>query len=304
MEKSEYFYYLLYILLNFLCYFLVIFSQIKSITSISVSFHLLQILSSFFSLLFLKITRNKPGYMSKDKIFDKIEKKENKKETIIIFESSPIININLMPNNGCKICQITKLPLRSHHCHKCKKCVQTFDHHCWILAGCIGENNRFKLIIYLIFQNFSIIMSALGILKIMNNQNNEILTYTLTLLFSVICLFLIIFFWVFIYHIYLLITNQTTFELFNEDKCPYLLIFSLERKKILSQRGINVNDDIRYKPFDSGIIKNIVLYFQKMINNKSPIKWDKIYFDNLKSNHVKVKQDDKNISKLKFIETQ
>ena len=241
--------------------------------------------------------------MNKDKKFDKTEKKENKNETIIIYESSPIVNINLMPNNGCEICQITKLPLRSHHCPKCEKCVKSFDHHCWILAGCIGENNRFKFIIYLIFQNFSIIMSALGILKIMNSQENEILTYILTLLFSVICLFEIIFFWVFVYHIYLLITNQTTYELFNEDKCLYLSIFSIERNKILSQRGINVNNDIRYKPFDAGVIKNITLYFKKMFDNNYSIKWDKIYFDNLKSNHVKVKQDDKNTSKLKIIET-
>ena len=296
MENSEKFYYLLYIILNFLCYILVIISQLKSIISLSLSFHIVQIISSSLSLFFLRKTRNKPGYIDKNVELEDTDIKDVKNDTNL--EYSPIVYYNLMPNNGCEKCQITKLPLRSHHCPKCEKCVKSFDHHCWILAGCVGENNRFMLIIFLFFQNISIIYSAYGVIKIMNRQSSELLIYILTLLFSVNCLFEIIFIFVFIYHIYLLANNQTTYELFNEDQCPYLSIFTLERKKILGQRGIVISENIRFRPFDGGFIKNFSLYFKKMFNSEYSIKWNEIYFENLRTNYINLNCGDRAILNL------
>lgn len=294
MKGSEVFYYFLYFILNFLCYFLVIFAHIKSIKSFPFKFHLFQLLSSFLSLIVLSRTRNKPGYLDKNK--NEFEQKP-KKILYIFDELSTIFNFNLKPNNGCEICKISKLPLRSHHCEKCEKCVKGFDHHCWILAGCVGENNRFKLILFLLFQNISIIFSLYGILTIMNNQKNELLTYILIFIFSIMCLFEIFFFWIFLYHIYLLITNQSTLEIFNEEKCPYLSLFTIERNKVLAQRGIYIINNIKYRPFDKGIINNFCLYLKKMFNDKEEIYWEEIYFENIKSKRISLHCGDKQIQK-------
>ena len=163
------------------------------------SYHILHLISSFLSLLFLFFTRNNPGYAEKDKKVKQEEKKETKNDLNINMnvniESSPIVSMNLMPHNGCEICQIEKVPLRSHHCDQCQKCVKGFDHHCWILAGCIGENNRITFILFLFFQSISICYSIYGIFGLYNkSEGNEGLTYLSIMLFSVMCLFGILFF--------------------------------------------------------------------------------------------------------------
>jgi hypothetical protein len=289
MKNSEKFYYLLYIILNFLSYFVAIIYRLKLIVSFSSAYYIIQFISSCLSLYTLKKTRNNPGYVTKESEISINEAKEIKPEVISIYDPLPIMNINLMPSNGCEICGIIKLPLRSHHCSQCKRCVKCFDHHCWILAGCIGENNRFIFNLFLLCQNISMICSAFSIIKIINRQDNEVMNYLLTLLFSIICLIEVIFFWIMVFQIYLLLTNQTTYEIFNEDQCPYLSIFSFERKKILNLRGISTDDIDRFQPFNSGIKNNVYLFINKMVYNDYIIQWDKIYFYNLKSKSKKQK---------------
>ena len=283
-------YFLFYFILNFLSFILIIIFELLTTKFVSQKFHIVQLFISLLSLIMLIITRNKPGYLEKDKIQEEDLQKKTLSPSVetahFNFESTPIVHYNLMPSNGCETCKISKLPLRSHHCEKCGRCVKSFDHHCWILAGCIGENNKVEFIIFLFFQTLSLICSSIGITKIMSRQINEGTIYILTFIFSILCLLGIIFFWIFIFHLYSLFTNQTSFELFNTDQCPYLALFSLERNKILTQRGIILNNNFRYRPFDVGFKRNLNLYLDKMLHKKNVIKWEEIFFENLKTNHI------------------
>ena len=118
METSEKIYYSLYIILNFLSYLFVVISQFESVIIISVKYHIIQLLSSYLSLYFLRKTRNNPGYIDKKRISQETITNELN-ELAINYENSPILTINAIPSNGCDICNISKLPLRSNHCPIC-----------------------------------------------------------------------------------------------------------------------------------------------------------------------------------------
>ena len=60
----------------------------------------------------------------------------------------------------------------------------------------------------------------------------------------------------------------------------------------MAQRGIILNNP-KLRPFDTGFINNIILYFKKMINSETEINWENIYFENLKSIKVNLNFVDK-----------
>ncbi|CAM9244784.1 unnamed protein product, partial [Ectocarpus fasciculatus] len=56
----------------------------------------------------------------------------------------------------CRRCQDMKVPLRSHHCRECGRCVATFDHHCKVIGTCIGERNHCRFWWFLLAQTVSL----------------------------------------------------------------------------------------------------------------------------------------------------
>ena len=222
-------------------------------------------------------------------IDNKTKQIENQKtKEIVIGENVPIFQINPLPNISCYICKIEKLPLRSHHCEVCNKCVKCFDHHCWILAGCIGEGNRLLFMLFLFFQNCSLDLSLIAIIISLSRQKNEKIIYLLTFSFAFLCLFSVIFKFIFIYHSYLFFTNQTNYELFNEDKCSYMTYYNTEKKRYIKQG----NNENRNRPFDIGIKENFLLFYNQIKSEeKEDINWEDIYFDNLKNKNNRKKSD-------------
>lgn len=288
MQNIEILHILFYIILNYLGYSLVIIFKLLFLRSLPLIYHIIQLFFSNISIYLLIKIRSQNIYVSNTKP----QTLESEKA---IGEEDPIVQFNLMTNVRCEFCNIDKLPLRSHHCQICNKCVKCFDHHCWILAGCIGENNRFLFMIFLFLENCSIDCCLLGILKLLKMQKNEGLKYVLTFYFSFICIFSVIFLFIFIYHSYLFLTNQTNYELFNEDQCPYLIVFSFEKNKYLQQKGNDYTNNFGYRPFDLGMIKNFFLFFDQFRNkDKYDINWEEIYYENLKKTHQKKSCCDKN----------
>ena len=215
-----------------------------------------------------------------------LEREITLSDSSIKLKYTPLMIMKLMPCNGCKHCKIMELPLRSYHCPTCERCIRTYDHHCKLIGNCIGENNHLSYVLFLFNQSITFILGIIGLIKRYFFQINFAIKILIIIYIGIIFFFISIFIFNFIFHIYLLITNQTTFEIFCKEKCPYLAIFKQERKKIYTERGIEIKDELSFRPFDSGIKKNIGYAFFKLFNTYDKMKWEDIYFANLKTNHV------------------
>lgn len=152
----------------------------------------------------------------------------------------------------CNKCQHSK-PARAHHCHLCDKCVLRMDHHCPWICSCVGYNNHrfFVSFIFYLWVCCTILSFALGagsfgiwpIDEDIWNDNHSVITFILLLTFS-----LAITLGAFsIFHIYLILTNQTSIEFqFNKMKYyqdrtfrnPYDLGYRENLRQIFGNNGI------------------------------------------------------------------
>ncbi|KAG8464307.1 hypothetical protein KFE25_003370 [Diacronema lutheri] len=55
----------------------------------------------------------------------------------------------------CAACGLPR-PLRSRHCRHCRRCVWRYDHHCFLVANCVGEGNHALFWWFLLAQAVSI----------------------------------------------------------------------------------------------------------------------------------------------------
>lgn len=283
MEDYNIFNILIYIIINYSGYSIVIIFKLLFITEFPLKYHITQLILSNTTLYLLSKIRSTNDFVANEK--------SQKSETIpnlsssekTVGENEPIVQSNLMQNVGCDICKIDKLPLRSHHCEVCNKCVRCYDHHCWALAGCIGENNRLLFLIFLILQNCSIDCGLIAVIVLLNEQRSEDFRYALIFYFFWICLFSIIFKFVLVYHSYLFFTNQTNYEIVNKDKCPYIVIYSFEKNKYIQQKGNSLGNEMGIRPFDLGFKENFMLFFEQLFKkDKKGIIWENIFYENLK----------------------
>ena len=63
--------------------------------------------------------------------------------------------------------------------------------------------------------------------------------------------------------------------------------YSNERNKFIQQRGINIGDVIRYRPFDVGFKRNFWMFFEQIfIKDKKGINWENIFYENIKKTSI------------------
>ena len=143
----------------------------------------------------------------------------------------------LWPHNYCELCHFIR-PIRSKHCFFCGHCVALFDHHCPLVANCVGGGNYRPFVCFILLQACSVswafymatnALFTVTFLDVHRDRNaatdhhDEFYRHTRMGWVFRVLLFVVLFIFMFSliglcgFHLYLVATNQTTMELFRPD---------------------------------------------------------------------------------------
>ena len=149
---------------------------------------------------------------------------------------------------ACEKCGGARVPLRAKHCHVCGKCVRKFDHHCFWVGTCVGERNHGRFWWFLCAQTavcaHASWIAVTGIVGATVNHATWRDVFEENASSVVACAYVhamtTFVGFLFVFHSYLLMNGQTTWEVSVERRVPYLRDLP---------RGS--------KPFDEGVVVNV-----------------------------------------------
>eukprot|EP00249_Psilotum_nudum_P020919 c27901_g1_i3 orf=620-1624(-) len=112
----------------------------------------------------------------------------------------------------CKRCQKPKPPM-THHCHICKRCILKMDHHCPWMHNCIGFYNYRFFFVFLFYMwigcGYTMYMASIPLKESDDKQHTGVL-FTFVVALAVFCSLT----GLFSFHVYLVITAQTTIDFY------------------------------------------------------------------------------------------
>ena len=111
----------------------------------------------------------------------------------------------------CSTCGIAP-PLRAHHCHACRCCVRTFDHHCFWIGTCVGERNHFLFAAYLYVQSAVLLLALSSIGDALQHDDYPAVRWSKIAVLICLLSALVMVGALAVFHTYLLCTGQTTRE--------------------------------------------------------------------------------------------
>ncbi|KAI0029265.1 DHHC palmitoyltransferase-domain-containing protein, partial [Vararia minispora EC-137] len=186
---------------------------------------------------------------------------------------SPEEDDYLLPGRWCRICWAPK-PERAHHCSACGRCVLKMDHHCpWIGAKCVGHRTYpaflFFLLAITLYASYATALAIHGLVFVFQNPislDNQTPLHMLFLAVMGVAFSLVVGSF-FAYHVYLVLTNQTTIEHIS----PFLLLRLLpqlpahsklssppiEHELSSAQRRIVRSAHGAIRPYDLGWRRNV-----------------------------------------------
>ncbi|XP_020580401.1 probable protein S-acyltransferase 1 [Phalaenopsis equestris] len=133
-----------------------------------------------------------------------------------------IVNGFVVKLKYCETCMLFRPP-RTSHCSTCNNCVQKFDHHCPWVGQCIGLRNYRFFLLFISTSTFLCVyvftLSSINIFQERKNYHYSTMKLMLGEIISVILMlytFLLVWFvgGLTVFHLYLIYTNQTTYENF------------------------------------------------------------------------------------------
>ncbi|KAE9606605.1 putative protein S-acyltransferase [Lupinus albus] len=141
----------------------------------------------------------------------------------------------------CTYCNVEQPP-RTKHCHDCDKCVLQFDHHCVWLGNCIGQGNHCRFWWYLCEETALCLWTGFLYVSYLKAHITwvwwqDVIMILLLIFLAISLIFLLL---LMLFHSYLILTNQTTYELVRRRRINYL-------------RGIPE----RVHPFSKGVCRNV-----------------------------------------------
>ncbi|XP_063336687.1 putative palmitoyltransferase ZDHHC13 [Pelmatolapia mariae] len=199
---------------------------------------------------YLRTCRTDPGFIRATE--------EEKKMNVLVLAEAGCLDPRIL----CTSCMIKK-PMRANHCFSCDACVAKQDHHSIWTNSCIGARNHHYFILFL----FSLALMGAWMLYgcVMYWSAHCLLRYEEQGLWGtfsglvgcspwLLCIFVLV-----VYH-----TSWSTLTLLLQlYQIAFLGLTTVERTNLTHrQRKLRQPVSLRQNPFNLGVVKNLVSFFQ------------------------------------------